>query len=115
MTPWLGQKEFFGRPVSGDGGIISTVDDLATFFRALLAGKLLPPEQLSEMTRTIAVDPDFGLGLFRYRFVCGSAWGHGGDLTYSVNVAAARDGSKVVVTAENSDNPFEVTERLYCS
>src|SRR4029078_3511842 len=39
MTPWLGQVESFGRPVSGDGGIISTVDDLATFFRALLGGK----------------------------------------------------------------------------
>jgi hypothetical protein len=31
MTPWLGPVESFGRPVSGDGGIISTVEDLATF------------------------------------------------------------------------------------
>src|SRR5262249_29156513 len=81
MTPWLGRVEFFGRPVSGDGGIISTVEDVATFFRALLGGNLLAPKQLAEMTRTIATDrPDlrFGLGIFRYRLPCGFAWGHGG-------------------------------------
>jgi D-alanyl-D-alanine carboxypeptidase len=83
MTPWLGLVESFGRPVSGDGGIISTVEDVATFFRALLGGKLLAPKQLAEMTRTIATDrPDlrYGLGIWRYRVPCGFAWGHGGRL-----------------------------------
>jgi D-alanyl-D-alanine carboxypeptidase len=120
MSPWLGPPEFFGRPVSGDGGIISTVDDVATFFRALLGGKLLPPEQLAEMTRTIATDdPDFrvGLGIFRDRVSCGYAWGHGGDATYSVNVAVARDGSKAVITAQNDPSlgDGDIAERLYCS
>jgi D-alanyl-D-alanine carboxypeptidase len=121
MTPWLGQVESFGRPVSGDGGIISTVDDLATFFRALLGGKLLPPEQLSAMTRTVATsDPyfSFGLGIFRTRLSCGVVWGHGGLATYAVNVAVARDGSKAVITALN--NPSlggndGGAERLYCA
>jgi D-alanyl-D-alanine carboxypeptidase len=119
MTPWLGAPENSGRPVSGDGGIISTVDDLAAFFRALLAGRLLPPEQLSEMTRTIpSPSPDlrFGLGIFRKHVSCGYAWGHGGDLSYSVNVAVARDGSKAVITAQNNPTLGDgVAERLYCS
>jgi D-alanyl-D-alanine carboxypeptidase len=120
MTPWLGQEEIFGRPVSGDGGIISTVDDLATFFRALLRGELLPPAQLSAMTRTIASPfpgVRFGLGIARNHFSCGYAWGHGGDLSYTVNVAVARDGSKAVITAQNNPAISDdgVPERLYCS
>ena len=120
MSPWLGAPESFGRPVSGDGGIISTVDDVAIFFRALLGGKLLPQEQLAEMTRTIATDdPDLraGLGIFRKRVSCGYAWGHGGLATYSVNVAVARDGSKAVITAQNNPSLGDgaIAERLYCS
>jgi len=120
MTPWLGQVESFGRPVSGDGGIISTVDDLATFFRALLGGKLLPQKQLAEMTGTIASpDPDlrFGLGIFRYRQPCGFAWGHGGIASYQVDVHVARDGSKAVVWARNNPAPsdWSAGDRLYCA
>jgi hypothetical protein len=64
MAPWLGLPENFGRPVSGDGGIISTVDDLATFFRALLGGKLLSDDLTSEMTRRLVVAaPDVRVGL----------------------------------------------------
>jgi D-alanyl-D-alanine carboxypeptidase len=120
MTPWLGQVESFGRPVSGDGGIISTVDDLATFFRALLGGKLLPQKQLAEMTRTIASpEPDlrYGLGIFRYRQPCGFAWGHGGIASYQVDVHVARDGSKAVVWAVNNPAPSDWSfgDRLYCA
>jgi D-alanyl-D-alanine carboxypeptidase len=120
MTPWLGSVESFGRPVSGDGGIISTVDDLATFFRALLGGKLLPQKQLAEMTRTIASpDPDlrYGLGIYRYRQPCGFAWGHGGIASYQVDVHVARDGSKAVVWARNNPAPsdWSAGDRLYCA
>jgi D-alanyl-D-alanine carboxypeptidase len=119
MTPWLGSVENFGRPVSGDGGIISTVEDVATFFRALLGGKLLPRQQLAEMTRTIATDdPDhrFGLGIFRYRLPCGFAWGHGGLFSYQVDVEVARDGSKAVVwAANNPTSDWSFGDRLYCA
>jgi D-alanyl-D-alanine carboxypeptidase len=120
MTPWLGQVESFGRPVSGDGGIISTVEDLATFFRALLGGKLLPRQQLAEMTRTIATDDPgqrFGLGIFRYRLPCGFAWGHGGLLSYQVDVGVARDGSRAVAWALNNPAPSDWSfgDRLYCA
>jgi D-alanyl-D-alanine carboxypeptidase len=120
MTPWLGPVESFGRPVSGDGGIISTVDDLATFFRALLGGKLLPQKQLAEMKRTIATDrPDlrYGLGIWRYRVPCGFAWGHGGLASYALDVEVARDGSKAAIWAVN--NPaladWSAGDRLYCA
>jgi D-alanyl-D-alanine carboxypeptidase len=120
MTPWLGPVESFGRPVSGDGGIISTVEDVATFFRALLGGKLLPQKQLAEMTRTIATDrPDlrYGLGIWRYRLPCGFAWGHGGLASYQVDVDGARDGSKAVVWAVNNPAPSDWSfgDRLYCA
>jgi D-alanyl-D-alanine carboxypeptidase len=118
MTPWLGPVESFGRPVSGDGGIISTAEDLATFFRALLGGNLLAPKQLAEMTTTTDPELSYGLGIFRHRTACGFVWGHGGLATYAVGVAVARDGSKAVVTALN--NPAlgggdGDAERLYCA
>jgi len=120
MTPWLGQVESFGRPVSGDGGIISTVEDVATFFRALLGGNLLAAKQLAEMTGTIATDrPDlrYGLGIWRYRLPCGFAWGHGGLASYQVDVEVARDGSKAVVWAANNPAPSDWSfgDRLYCA
>jgi D-alanyl-D-alanine carboxypeptidase len=119
-TPWLGAVESFGRPVSGDGGIISTVEDVATFFRALLGGKLLAPRQLAEMTATIATDRSdlrYGLGIWRYRLPCGFAWGHGGLASYSVDVEVARDGSKAVVWAmNNAASPdWSFGDRLYCA
>jgi hypothetical protein len=66
---------------------------------------------------TVASGSPFGLGIFRYRFACGYAWGHGGDLSHTVNVAVARDGSKAVVTAQNNPGLSDdgVSERLYCS
>jgi D-alanyl-D-alanine carboxypeptidase len=120
MTPWLGQVESFGRPVSGDGGIISTAEDLATFFRSLLGGTLLAPKQLAEMTRTIATDDPgqrFGLGIWRYRLPCGFAWGHGGLLSYQVDVAVARDGSKAIAWAANNPgaSDWSFGDRLYCA
>lgn len=119
-TAIRGPAESFGRPVSGDGGIISTVGDVATFFRALLGGKLLPQKQLAEMTRTIASpEPDlrFGLGILRYRQPCGFAWGHGGIASYQVDVHVAHDGTKAVVWARNNPAPSDWSfgDRLYCA
>ena len=117
---WLGASEEVSSPVSGAAGIVSTSDDLARFFRALLGGELLRPGLLSEMTRTVYANPDAraGLGLFRIDLPCGSAWGHGGDeASYSDQVLVARDGSKVVVVAQNTFGwpSVEATaEELYC-
>jgi D-alanyl-D-alanine carboxypeptidase len=117
-APWLGYK---GVPPGADGGMISTADDEATFFRALLGGELIGPDLLAEMTRTIAGGEGFraGLGIFEQELSCGAAWGHGGDWpTYSSMALASRDGSKVVIVAQNSGGwtaALDVAEEIYCS
>jgi D-alanyl-D-alanine carboxypeptidase len=80
-TAWLGTPEVASGPVSGDGGIVSTTDDVARFFRALFAGELLPEDLLSRLTATVEAGSDIraGLGVFRFRVSCGFAWGHGGS------------------------------------
>ena len=40
------------------GALVSTLEDLAGFFRALLGGRLLPPRLLAEMLATVPVPPD---------------------------------------------------------
>ena len=71
------------------GQLISTPHDLATFFGALLGGKLLPAAQLAQMKTTVpapdlslrGIDMEYGLGLASHELPCGvEAWGHGGDL-----------------------------------
>src|SRR5262249_17845410 len=120
MTPWLGQVESFGRPVSGDGGIISTAEDVATVFRALLGGDPLAPEQVGGVPRKNATeDPAHGHGP-RVRgdgLPCGFAWGHGGLAGYQVDVEVARDGSKAVVWASNNAGAIDWSfgDRLYCA
>ncbi|MEU4533850.1 serine hydrolase domain-containing protein [Streptosporangium sp. NPDC023825] len=73
---------------SGDGGMISTTGDVTTFFRALLAGRLLRPSELAEMKDTVAAEDydgtpgtRYGLGL-AWRPVPGCAggvWSHHGN------------------------------------
>lgn len=64
------------------GGMISTAADLNRFFAALLAGRLLDPAQLHEMTTTVPTNTpgvDAGLGLARYDLPNGAvAWGKDG-------------------------------------
>jgi D-alanyl-D-alanine carboxypeptidase len=67
------------------GAMISTVDDVARFYRALLTGKLLPPPEQRELLTTIPVhDPgelfpeQYGLGIYRVHLPCGTAWAHDG-------------------------------------
>jgi D-alanyl-D-alanine carboxypeptidase len=118
---WLGYPVGRSDHVVGAGGIVSSVDDVATFFRALLGGELIGPELLSEMTRTIDGGQGYraGLGIFDEELSCGDAWGHGGELpTYSSMAIASRDGSKVVVVAQNGSGwtaALEVAEEIYCS
>ena len=115
---WLGPPEV---STGGDAGIVSTADDLATFFGNLLGGKLLRRATLAKMMR--AVDTGSlersGLGLFRFRLSCGLAWGHGGvQSAYSTMVLSARDGSRTAVVAQNAfafDRVRSLAEQMYCS
>ena len=94
------------------GGIVSTVADLAQFYRALLGGRVLTPDLLHAMETTTSmgvVGEDYGLGLWEtrtlgfartFRLSCAAdrVWGHDGDfpgyLTYAFNSA---DGQRFLI------------------
>jgi len=69
------------------GGIVTTVGDMARYWRALLGGRLLAPAQLAAMKTTVPVGRNvpvaYGLGIMKFtQFAraCGALWGNGGDL-----------------------------------
>ncbi|BCY11643.1 serine hydrolase [Actinoplanes sp. L3-i22] len=80
------------------GAMVSTPHDVNVFYRALLAGRLLPPAQLAEMT----TGTPNGLGLSYAALPCGPAWGHTGTVighsTYTFHLA---DGTRQVTLDEN--------------
>ena len=92
------------------GAMISTVDDLARFYRALLTGRLLPRAQQRELLTAVritdsgALFPEhFGLGIYRIQLPCGTAWGHdggypGGFKTYAYT---SPDGHRQAVLVYN--------------
>lgn len=84
------------------GALISTADDLDTFYRALLSGKLLRPAQLTQM-KTAFGDSGYGLGLYRVDLPCGvSVWGHDGAVFGYTTIAwQAEDGATRIVHAQN--------------
>ena len=60
---------------NGDGGIYSSVDDLHTFWRALVGGRIVGPELVQTMTTPRSEVPEEGLrhGLGCYRHATGPA------------------------------------------
>ena len=89
------------------GEMISTTGDLNRFFAALLGGRLLPPAQLAQMTRSVPAIGDwdqypgarYGLGLEQIPLSCGGAWGHGGDIHgYSTRAWSTLDGRQVALS-----------------
>jgi D-alanyl-D-alanine carboxypeptidase len=89
------------------GGIVSTPDDIATFYRALLSGRLLEREQLNQMTATVAAyspTQRYGLGIAQFPSPCGKLWGNGGDIVgYNSSAYASKDGKRQFVLFVNLD------------
>ena len=89
------------------GSIVSTTADVATFYKALLGGRLLRSAQLKAMEamRRIAQNGSaYGLGLLRVPTPCGDFFGHNGDVAgYSTFALASRDGSHEAVVAATAD------------
>ena len=62
----------------GSGAIVSTVRDVADFYRALLSGRLLEPAELQAMKTTVSErtgkvvtsGPGYGLGIGRTGISC---------------------------------------------
>jgi D-alanyl-D-alanine carboxypeptidase len=89
------------------GAVVSTVDDIATFYRALLQGQVIKPELLAEMQATVAAyspTERYGLGLAQFPSPCGQLWGNGGDIVgYNSSAYASKDGKRQFVLFVNLD------------
>jgi D-alanyl-D-alanine carboxypeptidase len=94
------------------GALVSTGDDIARFYRALLGGRLLPAAQLADMKTLNPVDGPFGpgtvtgygLGIFRLQLPCGETWGHeGGSPGYKTFTLHSEDARRQVVVMVNQD------------
>lgn len=92
------------------GGVISTTQDVNTFYRALLRGQLLSPAMLEEMKKKAGF-ADYGLGLGRYPDACSSdfRYGHlGGGFGYlSISITSADGGSQVTMTMTMPPRPWQ--------
>lgn len=77
------------------GAMISTMDDLNTFFRALLDGKLISAQSLKQMMTTVPLTDEngnvifrYGLGIYSTETSCGTFWGHAGGVWGATTEAA---------------------------
>ncbi|MFK0253939.1 serine hydrolase domain-containing protein [Streptomyces sp. NPDC090445] len=94
------------------GAMVSTVDDLARFHRALFSGSLLRPAQQRELLTTVEISEDsaYGLGVQRRTVPCGSgpgarsveAWGSdGAGPGFTSFALTTADGARQLVLAAN--------------
>nr|WP_113702193.1 serine hydrolase domain-containing protein [Nonomuraea lactucae] len=84
------------------GALVSTMDDLNRFYRALLRGELVGAAQLAEMRKTVPVvaaggQVDYGLGLYSLDLPCGRFWGHdGGVIGMATQSLVSEDGGRQI-------------------
>lgn len=85
---------------NASGEMISTGEDMTTFFHALLSGKLLTPEIQKEMVTNTVDTPlgKYGLGIHATKLPDGTeVWGHGGGIPGFTNFAGGtEDGQHVI-------------------
>jgi D-alanyl-D-alanine carboxypeptidase len=76
------------------GAIVSTLDDVADFHRALFTGRLLGPDQQRELETTVPAGEGvgYGLGVFTLQTPCGPAWGHDGGMPSAVSISLTSPG-----------------------
>jgi D-alanyl-D-alanine carboxypeptidase len=87
------------------GQIIATPSELNEFMRAVVDGRLLSEESMTQMQTTVPSDESlwpgaaYGLGLERYSLSCGGEiWGHGGDIHgFETRNGVAEDGTAFTV------------------
>ena len=89
------------------GAIVSTADDIADFYRALLRGEVIRTPLLREMRATVAAyskTQRYGLGLARFPSPCGQLWGNGGDIVgYNSSAYSDKTGGRQYVLFVNLD------------
>ena len=87
----------------GNGGIISTADELLTVMQAIVGERLLPAELLADMKSPTSMSlGSYGLGLATYKLSCGTFYGHEGGVNGTASIAiVSPDGADGVVVALN--------------
>jgi D-alanyl-D-alanine carboxypeptidase len=125
----------------GSGGIVSTVRDVADFYRALLSGRLLKPSELQAMKTTVSdrtgkavsSGPGYGLGIGRSGVgrpsaavgVTCAGWGHAGEVGgYDVSAVFSENARRQAVLMINQDAStlakdarplyFRLIDKAYC-
>ena len=89
---------FFGN--GGNGGVISTADELLTMMQAIVSGRLLPAALVTDMKT--AERESYGLGLATYTLTCGTFFGHEGGVNGTASIAlVSPKGDAGVVIALN--------------
>lgn len=98
---------FVGSP---EGGVISTVQDVNTFYRELLRGKLLSATSLEEMKKKTGSN-EYGLGLTRFPDKCSGdiRYGHAGFTfgSISISIAGADGGNQITMTMALPPLPWQ--------
>ena len=95
------------------GGLVSTADDLARFFAALLSGEIIGEPSLREMLTTVPCDwsesQGYGLGIEQVESLmgfeispCGMAWGHVGLAEVTTVAFSTPDARRQVVLMANA-------------
>ncbi|MEU9117781.1 serine hydrolase domain-containing protein [Streptomyces sp. NPDC048483] len=102
--------------ISAAGDMISTTEDLHTFFSALMSGKLLPDSLLAEM-RTPHPKLGYGLGLFVEETDGGTLFNHnGGFFGWAALMYSTPDGSKTLtasLTTGDAELDFAATAEAF--
>lgn len=98
------------------GAVVSTAPDVARFFEALLAGRLVSSASTTAMTTSPAapgVTPAYGLGLWRYGNASTAGWGHTGDTAgYRSFGAGTAAGETVAAVVCNDDADAEAPRAI---
>ncbi|MFF2123882.1 serine hydrolase domain-containing protein [Streptomyces olivochromogenes] len=98
------------------GAIISSTQDLDTFFSALMSGQLMSAAQLAQMQQwtTVNSTQGYGLGLRRRDLSCGiSVYGHTGTVQgYYTYAFASKDGKRSVTALANTSNNANVLNTM---
>jgi D-alanyl-D-alanine carboxypeptidase len=91
-------------------GVISTTQDVNTFFRALLRGQRLSPAVLEEMKKKAGF-AGYGLGLWRFPDACSGdvRYGHPGSAFgyISISITSADGGSQITMTMTMLPLPWQ--------
>ncbi|NRR24592.1 serine hydrolase [Brevibacillus sp. MS2.2] len=92
------------------GSMISTADDMNTFFSAILSGKLLKPATLDQMLTGVETPVgEYGLGIVGTKLTNGiTIWGHGGNFPGFATFAGGTRGGDYVQTLNINAMPSEI-------